>query len=817
MPSESPEADSLEGVRATDAILNTSDPALISTADSAPEDPKGTCHISTGSTQPVDTAADGIADGYKDAAMLRELQSSLHTIGNGVEELATTVQDLLGLSDSDYAPSEDYDYDTDGQGKPSWVRIKQNARARRQLRHERKNVTGSGLAAGGVDDSDSGDEGSKKRREVVPQIRECNFEQFQSRPLGESNKVSCVDVLIAGDELEKDIHEFEEVVDNLKSGRIRSWKPAHNSDRKEEATSENAGSKWIRRIRINSRAVLEILRHLRPESRRFGSRPIVFERPFQLLISLHEKMEERLSDMKRFASAASGDENILADPDKPVDVYMSRDRDWIDLARKLCEKKGALEELACFVHFMESRIMPDSRRYRSPTSSLPKTIRYEDLWYLYKPGDLVFVTRDISRRDIFRSTPFSQQILRVIQTRLTPRSLPKRETGRRPGSNWSLVCHFIEYNGASYVPTHQIFPHILAFPGERKVTELPAYPISYLEDDQIIAQAVSDGATYVSLIERRSGFYSGWTRTITPHGHKVSDETPEGQFKGPEHIESEILVDFQETFNAFPQWRPRQYGGLVPDTDITTEAFGTADSDLPLLEWDHAGRTTHDYFDRVLSADPTEMNEMRKFLKEDVSGQFREHMRTAPTGVLRALLPRRVFAYAVLERRFVPLDIRFVRSADVEANDKAFEKLEIDRNYKRLILSLVKSHFDKIEKERTLNVEIETQDLIRGKGKGVVILLHGVPGVGKTATAEAVALKWKKPLFPITCGDLGYTAETLEKSLNEIFRLAHHWGCILLLDEADVFITQRERHDLKRNALVSGKNHKSFLNYDLVC
>lgn len=114
------------------------------------------------------------------------------------------------------------------------------------------------------------------------------------------------------------------------------------------------------------------------------------------------------------------------------------------------------------------------------------------------------------------------------------------------------------------------------------------------------------------------------------------------------------------------------------------------------------------------------------------------------------------------------------------------------------------------------NVEIETQDLIRGKGKGVVILLHGVPGVGKTATAEAVALKWKKPLFPITCGDLGYTAETLERSLNEIFRLARHWGCILLLDEADVFITRRERHDLKRNALVSGEYQHLCLWLDLL-
>lgn len=71
------------------------------------------------------------------------------------------------------------------------------------------------------------------------------------------------------------------------------------------------------------------------------------------------------------------------------------------------------------------------------------------------------------------------------------------------------------------------------------------------------------------------------------------------------------------------------------------------------------------------------------------------------------------------------------------------------------------------------------------------------------ATAEAIALEHNKPLFAITCGDLGFTPQGVEKSLNEIFRLANLWDCILLLDEADVFLSQREKTDLKRNALVS--------------
>jgi len=95
-------------------------------------------------------------------------------------------------------------------------------------------------------------------------------------------------------------------------------------------------------------------------------------------------------------------------------------------------------------------------------------------------------------------------------------------------------------------------------------------------------------------------------------------------------------------------------------------------------------------------------------------------------------------------------------------------------------------------------------DLVRGKGEGIIMLLHGPPGVGKTSTAECVAELCNRPLFQITCGDIGTEPKDVEKNLDDNFRLAHRWGCVLLLDEADVFLTRRGQEDLKRNSLVSG-------------
>ena len=132
-----------------------------------------------------------------------------------------------------------------------------------------------------------------------------------------------------------------------------------------------------------------------------------------------------------------------------------------------------------------------------------------------------------------------------------------------------------------------------------------------------------------------------------------------------------------------------------------------------------------------------------------------------------------------------------------------FNSLQLPIGHKNTVRSLVDTHF--ISRKLDLD-DLEASydaDLVRGKGKGLIILLHGAPGVGKTSTAETVAESFGKLLFPITCGDLGLTADRVELELLEKFHLAELWDCVLLLDEADVFLARRTNTDIKRNSLVS--------------
>ncbi len=119
----------------------------------------------------------------------------------------------------------------------------------------------------------------------------------------------------------------------------------------------------------------------------------------------------------------------------------------------------------------------------------------------------------------------------------------------------------------------------------------------------------------------------------------------------------------------------------------------------------------------------------------------------------------------------------------------------IPQDQKDVVRALVESH--------SYSASRNIDDVIQGKGQGLVAVLHGPPGTGKTLTAEGIAELLKKPLYMVSVGELGIRGGDLEKNFGQIIDIAHCWGALLLLDEADVFLEKRELHDISRNALVS--------------
>ncbi|KAK5943620.1 hypothetical protein PMZ80_004628 [Knufia obscura] len=131
---------------------------------------------------------------------------------------------------------------------------------------------------------------------------------------------------------------------------------------------------------------------------------------------------------------------------------------------------------------------------------------------------------------------------------------------------------------------------------------------------------------------------------------------------------------------------------------------------------------------------------------------------------------------------------------EIVFNDNAYDKLVLDEGEKKMILAF---------SEQVRDSGMQFDDFIKNKGRGILMLLCGAPGVGKTLTAESVAERAHLPLYAVNAGEIGHAAETADNTLKTVLECCRLWSAVLLIDEADVFLEARGTDSLTRNELVS--------------
>lgn len=148
-------------------------------------------------------------------------------------------------------------------------------------------------------------------------------------------------------------------------------------------------------------------------------------------------------------------------------------------------------------------------------------------------------------------------------------------------------------------------------------------------------------------------------------------------------------------------------------------------------------------------------------------------------------------AFALKHKRWTRLWVDNVE--EVLFNDMAYPSLVLPNDYKQLLLAFAEAHID----------GYGFDDVIAGKGQGILMLLAGPPGTGKTLTAEAMSEHMRRPLYSVTTGELGMGSTGMEHELGKVLELSTRWNAVLLLDEADVFLEKRADNDIQRNSIVS--------------
>ncbi|KAH8669872.1 hypothetical protein BGZ61DRAFT_111798 [Ilyonectria robusta] len=519
------------------------------------------------------------------------------------------------------------------------------------------------------------------------------------------------------------------------------------------------------RLRIRSWALIYHLRNVCRESlpssnsifERIDESPaVVFLRPFKLLIMYDQDIRESVKEI----------EAIVEQPEETEEMKKNKAAAFGNI---IFEYEDLLKDLRLLIEFLDTDLKSTFNVRKSLKDGTATDIEYADLWHLFELGDLAI-------------SGFNQdQASKVVnftggRNPLTNRMVDE-EDRTPPVDGFAVDCCSIQFDGTDYVPKlHKL--SIGKFIGRRPICSLEIFPLRFLPNSSAMHnELLLQGQRYLAL-------------TSAPFCHRMLrgrtlDEPPQD-------LEAQVIVDMVTAVKAEPIWRPKK---RIEEENLTKNDLRETMMQ-PFCNHNSEGCCGSD----IIFKDQ-QMNCFANapFLR-DYGGLFSPRPATELKEDI-VLLPNWAYGFVLRLRQWVTLRVSDLSEVLFE-ND--FNQLMISEIHKQTVLALVQTHENGKTKESLPSQSIGASlDLVKGKGTGLILLLHGEPGVGKTSTAECVADKTKRPLFPITCGDIGETAMEVETKLHLNFRLAHRWGCVLLLDEADVFLAKRNKTDLRRNAVTS--------------
>ncbi|KAF2996284.1 hypothetical protein E8E13_005109 [Curvularia kusanoi] len=383
-----------------------------------------------------------------------------------------------------------------------------------------------------------------------------------------------------------------------------------------------------------------------------------------------------------------------------------------------------------------------------------RVMNFELLWTLYQPGATV-----VSRQD-GQETAMNLNTLRYgVDSKGCP-------------CFW-ITGKYIDWDGTKF-GTQKLNVCVPAFTGTRPISSLKAYPIDYHHDPAAVRERlIARGAKAEALAGSNYRAYHGvaWRA---------------GQFgtKDQYNVKGRIVIDTYG-WNRFNPGSAVYVTPLSHKEPVVEEPEDDGTCEEGEEDYDEGGEyeeeEDYDEDDGGMPIDGRFADE------DDESSQpppLTEEQKLICTPLLRG--------YSLKNKLWLNFFVNCVE--DIEWQKDAFDRLVLPKNQKELILGFTESQ----RKNRDT-----FDDVIEGKGRGMIILLCGPPGVGKTLTSEAVAEEMKVPLYLMSAGDLGFDPRHVETKLQDILEMCSRWNAVLLLDEADVFLEQRSLHELERNKLVS--------------
>ncbi|OJJ42804.1 hypothetical protein ASPZODRAFT_136934 [Penicilliopsis zonata CBS 506.65] len=410
----------------------------------------------------------------------------------------------------------------------------------------------------------------------------------------------------------------------------------------------------------------------------------------------------------------------------------------------LCVRnRDAAEHLSLLLRFLDENVMDDVRAERERNEKGLRT--WEGIWVALKPG----ATALIHFMENDHPVP---AVIHSVQGGIFA----------SPPIPWEIEVWSMVFDG-KYLGRVTKDLRYAKFNGETELAEILCSEENFeksmeeSQDPQII-QMVKEGEQYWKFLRKQCQYYKGKACHFpfsTIDGLVMTD--PEAYYSEFEGKRPCLMGD-----NDCQKWINDCICSVCRkvETAVTREHVAPFENKITLESWEEL--TPHQYF----------------------------------------LCPKEMPVFVFRTRTWETVHVR--NCAEPMFDREMINSLVMDEQRVRNLKALAKS-FARIDKNEGLIArESWTADFVKGKGNGLIFLLHGRPGVGKTCTAECIAEYTRRPLMVLTCSDIGTKPEEVEMNLTKHFKMARSWGAVLLIDEADVFMERRSTADLTRNSLVAG-------------
>lgn len=619
------------------------------------------------------------------------------------------------------------------------------------------------------------DDGENQKKETtIPTLNKVTWPDFKRKGKRNRSEEHAIDVLIGDPVIH---HHIWNPFARRNLIELERWSPPPVPEPSPVAKMSGDSHPIPDRIRINGESLKQLLEKVlevefKPDI------PVVLLKPFKLLMQHNNDIRNLYKQLK----TKFGPDGLDASEDNQGPEHRYRG----DVAKNEEDNSPldtygtdqAYKELGCLIELMDDDLKGLKQLEDASVTKIP----FSELWHIFRPGDEVITAqKPINAYRVLHVTggrPYlspPEEKDDDSDSESKPYRLPEKS------SDFVVNCYQVNFNGNKFGPVAHSF-NIQKYDGLRDITTLSVYPLKFAKNSSEIRETLSaNGQTFLDVSRGGHVQYRGLNL------HEL------------EEIDSEIVVDFHaalwDSQDKDKNWLFKIDFGIQPPASANKAEVIMVDADGCLQP--NCGENDYVFNDLTL-----DLKRMEDFLMDKTWLTDVRYLSDDPNDIPRKdliLFPYRLFAFVLRDRKWAVVDINNVKKVP-EPKDEAWKMLVLPKGHKAMVYSLVQAHF---RDRQRVGAEDEMQtDLIRGKGNGLIILLHGAPGVGKTSTAECVAEICQRPLYPITCGDLGITAADVETRLKRIFIQAQKWKCVLLLDEADVFLSERQS-DVKHNSLVS--------------